>query len=410
MKKSVPYILFFVFLALVGGQDAYVRYLRNREVKPRNYTVVLSVDAFRSDYQSLANTPTLDSISKMGVKAKGFQPVFPSLTFVNHYTMATGLYPQNHGIVANNFWERGTKRTFSMGDKKTTTQDCFYGGEPIWVTAESQKVKSATISWVGSDTRQKGYRPSRWSSYNADVPFKSRIDSVIEWLNVPYSERPHLAMCYIEETDNAGHNFGPDSDEIKLSIQKVDSLIAYFMSRLDELSFRDSINFIVVSDHGMAPISAEKVIDLATIAKSSWIDTLISSPAISFAYCKKDCEDSLMSVLGNVEGLTSWKRADSPERFHYADNKRIGDVVMLSDSGWSQIYNDRRTLPKGMHGFDNANPLMNGVFYAVGPDFKVGYEAPQLQNIDLYELLCRLLEINPAQNDGQIERIECVLK
>ena len=277
MKKSVPYILFIVFLALVGGQDAYVRYLRNHKVAPRNYTVVLSVDAFRLDYQNLANTPTLDSISKTGVRAKGFQPVFPSLTFVNHYAMATGLYPENNGIVANNFWERGTKRSFSMGDKKTTTSDYFYGGEPVWVTAESQKVKSATNSWVGSDTRQKGYRPSKWESYNADVPFKARIDSVINWLNVPYGERPHLAMCYIEETDNTGHSFGPDSEEIKISIQKVDSLIAYFMARLDELSFRDSINFIVLSDHGMAPISDEKVIDLTTVVKTSWIDRMQGS-------------------------------------------------------------------------------------------------------------------------------------
>lgn len=410
MKKSVPYILFVVFLALVGGQDAYVRYLRNRKVAPRNYTVVLSLDAFRYDYQNLANTPALDSISRMGVKAKGFQPVFPSLTFVNHYAMATGLYPENNGIVANNFWERGTKRTFSMYDKKTTTQDYFYGGEPIWVTAESQKVKAVSISWVGSDTQQKGYRPTKWASYSADVPFKARIDSVIKWLNVPYGERPHLAMCYIEETDNAGHSYGPDSEDMKTSIQKADSLVAYFMARLGELSFSDSINFIVLSDHGMAPISNEKVVDLTPMVKSSWIDTLICSPAISFAYCKKNCEDSLMSVLGNVEGLTSWKRADAPECFHYSANTRIGDVVVLSDSGWSQIYKSSRPLPKGMHGFDNANPLMNGVFYAFGPDFKVGYEAPQLQNIDLYELLCRLLEIAPASNNGSLERIESVLK
>ena len=104
--KRLPLILLVVFLAIVAAQDAYVRHLRNRKVEPRNYTVVLSLDGFRFDYQDIANTPTLDSIQRNGVKAAGLQPVFPSLTFTNHYTIATGLYAENHGIVANSFYDR----------------------------------------------------------------------------------------------------------------------------------------------------------------------------------------------------------------------------------------------------------------------------------------------------------------
>ena len=408
--KRLSLILLLVFLAIVAAQDAYVRHLRNRKVEPRNYTVVLSLDGFRFDYQEIANTPMFDSIQRNGVKAAGLQPVFPSLTFTNHYTIATGLYAENHGIVANSFYDRQSRKYYDIYDKKTTGDSYFYRGEPIWVTAESQRIKSAVSMWVGANVSIKGYQPSYCAAYDGLVPYKARIDSVINWLKLPYNQRPHLAMCYLEEVDNVGHTKGPDSPEIVNSIQLADSLIGYFVSQLKTLSFSDSINFIILSDHGMAPISEEKSVNIEPFIKADWIDTVSYSLAISLIYCKKECVDSVCSALKNVEGVSVMKRSDVDTAFHYSANNRIGDVIVLADSGMCMKYKDKRTLPGGMHGFDNRNVLMNGIFYAIGPDFKNGFAAPQLYNTDVYGLLCRLLEIAPAHNDGQFERIECVLK
>ena len=408
--KRLPLILLVVFLAIVAAQDAYVRHLRNRKVEPRNYTVVLSLDGFRFDYQDIANTPTLDSIQRNGVKAAGLQPVFPSLTFTNHYTIATGLYAENHGIVANSFYDRQSRKYYDIYDKKTTSDGYFYQGEPIWVTAESQRIRSAVSMWVGANVSIKGYQPSYCAAYDGLVPYKARIDSVISWLKLPYNQRPHLAMCYLEEVDNVGHSKGPDSPEIVNSIQLADSLVGYFVSQLKTLSFCDSINFIILSDHGMAPISEEKSVNIEPFIKTDWIDTVSYSPAISLIYCKKECVDSVCLALKNVEGVSVVKRSDIDTAFHYSANNRIGDVIVLADSGMCMKYKDKRTLPGGMHGFDNRNVLMNGIFYAIGPDFKNGFVAPQLYNTDVYGLLCRLLEIAPAHSDGQFERIECVLK
>lgn len=410
MKKNLSLILFAVFIAIVVAQDAYVRHLRGKKVAPRMYTVVLSLDGFRFDYQDIANTPNFDSIQQNGVRAAGLQPVFPSLTFTNHYTIATGLYAENHGIVANNFFDRASHKYYNMYDKTTTTDSHFYLGEPVWVTAESQRIKTATYSWIGADVDIKGYRPSRWEAYDANVPYKTRIDSTISWLSVPYSQRPHLAMCYVEEVDNMGHGKGPDSPEIVSSIQTADSLIGYFVQKLNQLPFSDSINFIVLSDHGMAPISDEQSIDLEPFIKSEWVDTVICSPSIALAYCKKNCDDLLIQSLQQVKGLSACKRVDINPDYHYSSSNRIGDVVIFADSSMCLKYKPTRPLPCGMHGYDNSNPLMNGIFYAIGPDFKKGFSAPQLYNTDVYELLCRLLKIQPAQNDGQFERIECVLK
>ena len=408
--KRVAFVLFVVFLAIVAAQDAYVSHLRNHKVEPRNYTVILSLDGFRFDYQDIASTPTFDSIERAGVRAAGLQTVFPSLTFTNHYTIATGLYAENHGIVANKFMVPQTKQCYSNGKVKSVVADKLYGGEPIWVTAESQRIKSAVNMWVGCDAQIKGYRPTTWKPYSASEPYKARIDSVIKWLSADYDKRPHLAMCYIEAADTIGHKFGPDSPEIVEAIQEVDSLVGYFCQQLSTLSFCDSINFIILSDHGMIQTDAQNVVDLKKYVRDSWVDTLIYSPAISLAYCKKHCADSVVSALQGVDGVTACLRADLPERFHCSASARMGDVVILSDSGKMQIYKGKRPLPLGAHGYDNANRLMNGIFYAIGPDFKQDFAAPQLYNTDVYGLLCRLLEIAPAHSNGQIERIECVLK
>lgn len=407
--KRIAFVLFVVFLGVVLAQDAYVKHLRQRKIEPRNYTVVLSLDGFQFDYQDITDTPNFDSIRQNGVKATGFQPVFPSVTFVNHYTMATGLYAENHGLVANKFMVPQTRQIYSSRDANAVADSRFYGGEPIWVTAESQRIKSAVSMWVGADAVVKGYRPSRHQPYSAAVSYKARIDSIINWLSVDYDSRPYLAMCYIEATDTIGHTFGPDSPEMVAAIQQVDSLVGYFRHRLQELSFCDSINFIVVSDHGMMSVDTNRVIDLKQYLCDSWVDTVMCSSAISLVYCKKHCADSAVAALRGVDGIQAWLRNDLPERFHYS-NVRVGDVVVLADSGCALNYNSSRPARLGAHGYDNTNLLMNGIFYAIGPDFKQGYAAPQLYNVDLYALMCRLLNIAPAQNDGRIERIEEVLR
>ena len=184
--KRIAFVLFVVFLGVVLAQDAYVKHLRQRKIEPRNYTVVLSLDGFRFDYQDITDTPNFDSIRQNGVKAVGFQPVFPSVTFVNHYTMATGLFAVNHGLVANKFMVPQTRQIYSSRDANAVADNRFYGGEPIWVTAESQRIKSAVSMWVGADAVVKGYRPSRHQPYSAAVSYKARIDSIINWLSADY--------------------------------------------------------------------------------------------------------------------------------------------------------------------------------------------------------------------------------
>lgn len=410
MKKT-SIILFVMFLVAVAAQNVIVHNLNQRQHSPTNYTIVLSIDGFRADYPTLAVTPALDSIEHQGVKAKSFAPSFPTVTFTNHYGMATGLYAEKHGIVANKFMHRGLKQFYNYTDTNSVLNSKFYKGEPIWVTAEAQKVHTASYFWVGSEVSVKGYKPSITKKFDGSVPYVNRIDSITAWLQLPVKQRPRLVMCYIEDVDNIGHTYGTSGPEIVSAISRADSLINRLRNNIAALSFSDSVNLIIVSDHGMANLdTVSRIVNLNQYLPAHLVDTVSYSDAFSMVYCKKNCTDSVVAAFNGVEGIKAIARNNMPANYHFSANEHcIGDVILLADSAWCMSYNNL-PMRAGAHGFAPENNLMNGIFYAVGPDFKQGYEAPQLQNIDLYALLCRLLHISLAQTDSDLSRINCVLK
>lgn len=409
MKKPII-ILLAVIGTIVLIQDFYKSKKNAQPIAPRPYVVMLSLDGFRWDYQSKAHTPTLDSITQYGVKAEGLQPCFPSKTFPNHYSIATGLYPGNHELISNKFYAPDLKKYYNFRDRSTVENGKFYKGEPIWVTAEAQRVKSASFYWVGSEAKIKGYQPSYWKRYNHDFPYINRADTVINWLNKPYHERPKFITWYLDKADSDAHRHGPDSDKVKHTIAYLDSVLNYFTEQLKTLNIKDSINFIIVSDHGMQTVDTSKIVNVNNYIKPSWIDTIIGSNPFALLYPNKNCKDSIIYTLKDVEGINAWLKNDIPDEFNFKQSERVSDVLVVAKSGYGIKVNNKKVYPGGTHGFDNTIPDMNGVFYAIGPNFKNGYNAGQLYNVDVYNLIAEILNIKPAPNDGQTERIMHVLK
>ena len=223
MKRVI--ILLIAFLAIISSCK------KEEEKQEKPYLIVLSLDGFRWDYTNYANTPIFDSLKTTGVMAESLKPSFPTKTFPNHYTMATGLYPDNHGIVLNGFYDPDLYKHYSIRDRVSIADGTFYGGEPIWVTAELQNTKAATLFWVGATAEIKNTRPSHWSYYQEDLPFESRIDSVYQWLTLPKYKRPHLIMTYYHEPDLTGHIYGPESPELIYEVEQIDrSLHQLFVS------------------------------------------------------------------------------------------------------------------------------------------------------------------------------------
>lgn len=409
MKKFII-IALLLLLGIVYYQDFRNKQKQNTIPNESNYVVMLSLDGFRWDYTNMVNTPNLDAIARNGVKAEGLESVFPSKTFPNHYSIATGLYAENHGLVSNSFYAPDMNKYYSIMNREAVENSNFYKGEPIWVTAEAQRLKTASYFWVGSETKIKGYSPTIYKKYNSKVTYNQRIDSVISWLQLPYKKRPKLITFYFDQPDKYGHRHGPYSKQVKNEVQKIDSLLGIFNSKIQKLDIKDSINFIIVSDHGMSATDSKKVVYLSNHLQKKWTDTIIGGNPFYLIYANNEYKDSIYQNLKNIKGISVWKKEDIPERFHLKQSDRIGQLIVLADSGWSCLINHKSTMIKGIHGYDNLNKDMYGIFFAQGVDFKNGYNAGTLYNIDIYNLIAHLLKIKPAPNDGELKRIKHILK
>jgi len=370
------------------------------------YVVVLSLDGFRYDYPRLARTPTLDSIARYGVAAEGFIPCFPSKTFPNHYSMATGLYPDNHGIIDNRFWD-SELGIYSTSSRKDVENEKFYGGEPFWVTAEKQGILSATYFWVGSEAPIQGIRPSYWKTYQENISFEARIDTVIHWLTLPTKKRPKLIAVYYHQPDEAAHNFGATASETFSVVSKLDSLIGVFIQRLNQLPIARQINFIVVSDHGMADISPQKYINLSELIDTSNIALVTGGSPILNLSTVKGYEDSILKQLQTVPNIKAWHRNQIPDRIHFGKNKRVLPILIAADLGYNVGFDTiSQKYTGGTHGYDNIYPEMWGIFYAIGPAFRKNYLNPPLLNLNLYNIIIRSIGLKPAPNDGKISEID----
>ena len=380
-----------------------------------NYTVIISLDGNRWDYPQYYNTEFFDSLATVGVSAR-MEPSFPASTFPNHYTLATGLVPDHHGLVNNSFWDPGREYSYSMSDPACRYDPYYYGGEPIWITAQRQGVKTGNVYWVGSDIPIKDEYPTYYRNWDEDPhwDFEERVDEIVRMMSLPESERPRLVMGYFDEPDHTGHVYGPISPETKEMVEHMDSLMHGLYLRLKALPYGDRINFIVLSDHGMEEISPERFVSWHNEIPEGWAENVKGTSPTSI-FVKEGYVDSLYNRLSKIEHLSVWKHGEVPGELNYGTSERLGDLIVAPDLGWQFASSPSKN--NGAHGYSPKEPDMMVMFRAVGPDFKEGYEAPftegeqsAFRNVDIYPLLCKLLGIKPAATDGNLERIVNILK
>jgi alkaline phosphatase D len=354
-------------------------------------------------------TPNFDYIEKMGVKADGLIPVFPSLTFPNHYSIATGTYSGTHNITGNSFYDKGLKQKYSLYDRNAVRDARFYKSEPIWVTAERQGVKSASFFWVGTEAPIKGMSPSIFKYYDGDIPFETRVDSVIFWFQLEEQQRPQLILLYFSE---------PDHTE---SVTNMDNLLGYLLQELKRLNIYPKLNIVITSDHGMADVSADSLIILDDyISRMEDLYSIGRGSLVQFDYKEEiaDYTDVFFQELSTIPHSQTWRKSEIPERFHFINNN-TGDYLLLADEGWfitthSALKENEFTLG-GMHGYDPALPNMHGIFYAIGPGLKPGLQIKSFENIHIYPLICELLKIKPYSGmddapDGDLQVLQHVLQ
>jgi len=366
--------------------------------------LLISIDGFSADYLNQYKAPTLARLARGGTQSEGLISAFPTKTFPNHYTIVTGLYPEHHGIIANTMYDPVFDASFSLGNRAAVSDGRWWGGEPIWVTAQQQGLHSATLFWPGSEAEIQGLRPTYWLPYDGDMPGEARVAQVLNWLDLPPDARPSFLTLYFSRVDSNGHWYGPDSDSTAQAIAEVDRFLGMLVDGLEQRGLLGRMHILVVSDHGMAATSSERVIllddyiDLNDVRVVDWNPVVMLRPT-------PGREDSVYAALSQAPHLAVHRKTEMPEHLHFDSHRRIPPIIGIADEGWVITTRERyeenpSRFNGGTHGYDPRLPSMHGLFLGHGPAFPQGAVVEPFENVHLYNLMAMLLDLEPAPNDG----------
>nr|XP_045581985.1 venom phosphodiesterase-like isoform X2 [Procambarus clarkii] len=363
--------------------------------------VLVSLDGFRAEYLRRGVTPTLELLAARGTRAPYMKPSFPTITFPNHYTVVSGLYPSAHGIIANRFYDPVFKAEFRPG-RPESFERRWWGGEPIWKTLQSQGKMAATYYWPGSEVE--GNHPSYWYYYNESVPFHARVDKVLSWLDLPPETRPAFITLYMHEPDQTGHEYGPYSHEMEQMLVGVDLEVKRLVEGLQARSLLACVNLLVISDHGMVQAGQDKAINLSSFIPNLANDTRFWKGAFG-RFTPHDNTPATTTTM--MEALACRRphlrvhhRHLLPVRWHMGSQRRVEDVVLDLDAGYTVGADQSYKADEGDHGYDHYLQFMNALFLGHGPELRRNTEVEAFHNIELYNLMCVLVGVEPAPNNG----------
>ncbi len=381
------------------------------------YVILISLDGFRWDYVDRFSPPNLSKFIKNGTKAESLIPSFPSKTFPNHYTIATGMYPDKHGIIGNTFYSYDKNSIYRIRDRKMVEDGSFYKGSPIWIQANKANMVTASYFFVGSEANIQGVKPTYYYTYNRDVKNEARVEQALKWLRMPEKKRPHMITMYFSDMDNVGHRFGPNNDE-KLSekLYELDSVLGNLFDGVAKTEL--PVHIIIVSDHGMLEVPFEKYIPIEDLMNDELYRTINNGVIVNIHPKDKSKTNMIYNDLKNKEEhFKVYKTKDAPYFEYVPEDKNWGGIQIIPDEGYFFSARDRIVSAKensrkisGQHGFDPQLKEMHGIFYANGPTIKKGYTIPSIKNIHIYPLLCQILGLEIPDNiDGELKEIESVL-
>jgi predicted AlkP superfamily pyrophosphatase or phosphodiesterase len=375
--------------------------------------LLISIDGLRPQERWFANTPNLDRLAQEGVHG-AMQPVFPSYTFPNHYSLVTGLSPARHGIVANRMIDPRIDATFTLGNREQVTNPFWWQGEPIWITAERQGVKTAPVFWPGSEVAFDGTRPSFWEAYEHERPYARRVNDVLAKMALPPSQRPQMLSLYFSEVDSAGHDTGPGSADVITALEDVDRHLGDLITGMQALGIYEQSHILVVSDHGMSALSPDRRIFIDDYVALDQVNSSLLGP-VAFLWPEADDIEAVLSVLENAHPAMRVLRSDDlPPDFGFRDNPRIPPLVGLSDDGWVITHRDPdapyHRADGGAHGYDPRFSSMRASFIARSPRLQAGKAVATFSLLDVYPLMAELLGIRPADHEGSLDAFEHVLR
>ncbi|KAM4691867.1 ectonucleotide pyrophosphatase/phosphodiesterase family member 7 [Rhinophrynus dorsalis] len=373
--------------------------------------LLISFDGFRWDYDQDVDTPNLDSMARDGVKAKYMTPAFITITSPCHFTLLTGKYIENHGVIHNMYFNitSGEKLAYHGTQGKSMWWD--NGSLPIWITAQRQGLKTGSIFFPGGNATYRGEnvnmkkvekRSHKWGN---ETEWRENIDTVMNWF---LEQDLDFVALYFGEPDSTGHKYGPDSQERKDMVSQVDRTVGYIRNSLKKYGLESKVNIIITADHGMKTVQkGPEEIVLRNLTNFSFSDIqfhLVDYGPTGLLVPKEGSLEKVYQALKNAHPkLNVFKKEDIPARLHYSNNSRITPLVLYGEPGYVIHGFAKLQFNTGEHGFDNLDMDMQTIFRAVGPSFKQGLVVEPFESVHVYALMCELLGIKPEPHDGSLE-------
>ncbi|XP_072036460.1 ectonucleotide pyrophosphatase/phosphodiesterase family member 5-like [Amphiura filiformis] len=363
----------------------------------------ISFDGFRWDYLTRTDTPNFDWLIANGVTSDHVTSSFITKTFPVHYTLVTGLYQESHGFVGNDMYDPELNVQWSI---KSQVKDAIWwdGGEPIWVTNQKQGFQSGVFQFPGMDIPIGGHKPTyRLPKYNGNLSNHEVIDLIIPLFA---NNSINLGVLYFATVEHAGHLHGPESVEMIPAIQESDRTMGYLITKLNKIGTLNDINIIVASDHGMTSVSNDNIVRLGDYINPDLCRFIDNNPVYGiWPYDDNNIETIYQRLVNTHPHMTVYKKADIPERFHYKHHRRIPPIIAIADEHWHIMVGNETSWYKGNHGYDNSLQSMQTLFVAHGPAFKKGYHAKTFTAVEYYPMMCYILGIKPAPNNGSLSSV-----
>ncbi|XP_021925441.1 bis(5'-adenosyl)-triphosphatase enpp4-like isoform X2 [Zootermopsis nevadensis] len=387
--------------------------------------LVVSYDGFRYNYFDKNITPNINKVRTSGSHAEYMRNVFITKTFPNHHSIATGVYPEVHGILANYVYDPHYGKILRYSDEFWHFNDAVV---PIWTLNEKagEGRHSGVMMWPGGGDEVYQNTTLTFShGYNSSVPFSDRVDTVLSWILHPQTPA-NLVFLYFEEPDKTAHVYGPESQEVQEVIVKVDDVTGYLVKKLEENNLTDAVNVFLLSDHGFETVTTSRIINVTDVIKGMNYTVVGNSPTLHI-YPNDGDGDAIYNALKNaskeIGHFSVYHKEEILERWHYKNNRRAPPIFVLADESYAfdDMYqyvdeyekSTNKTITDnvtfGVHGYDNNEKNMQPFFVAFGPLIKKQYKIAPFDNVDLYSLFCYMLYLNSSVTNGTLDNVKSLL-
>jgi predicted AlkP superfamily pyrophosphatase or phosphodiesterase len=411
------YLAFLLILTATAAAASGSGGVNAPEQRNKPYLVLVSLDGFRWDFQNLHDTPALDRITDAGVHAERMIPVFPTLTFPNHYSIATGLYPAGHRLIGNTFPNADLSEWYSLRRREAVQDGKWYGGEPVWVAAEKAGMVTAAYYFVGTEADIQGVPMTYWHQFDASVPGMARVQQVLDWLSMPGERRPHFITLYFEDVDTMTHGYGPGSTQSIAAVERVDGYLGTLLDGIEALPIADDVYLLVVSDHGLIGKRIDDTIFVIDAIADLEGLSVIDHGAAAFIYFPAPDRQRAIEIRNAINaGWDHGKamlREEAPAAWRVTEEAGFAEIIVQADAGYLVYSTEARVQrrSKGDHGWAPEDEGMHAFFAASGPRLPAGDTLGPIRSVDVYPLMMEILGL-PVNTpiDGDPDKLTRLLE